>query len=230
MKKYLLTLLVFLLLLPTKVHAQEWHYPMDRYFERQTLKGFGQLIDDDFYKGKESLFPFNRFYGYHAAVDLEMIGDERKIDVPIYAVTTGKVKFIGNLQGYGGVILQDIGDGRTALYGHVKTARISSKVGDEVGGGKILTYLGDEFSAETSKERKHLHFGIYKGKDLYFKGHELSHEQILSKWEDPNKYLKEKGVRESEGKQITGNIQTEKKVERSNFLDLLKIWLKKLFQ
>ena len=59
------------MLFPKNVFAQSWYYQMDRYHERQTVKGFGQLINDEFYKGKEDLFPSNRFYGYHAAVDLE---------------------------------------------------------------------------------------------------------------------------------------------------------------
>ncbi len=59
------------LLLPINIYAA-WYYPMDHYDQRQTVKRFGQHIDDNFYTGKEALFPYNRFYGYHAAVDLEI--------------------------------------------------------------------------------------------------------------------------------------------------------------
>ncbi len=149
--------LFFLFASTAPVFAQRWYYPMNHYFERQTLKGFGQLIDDEFYKGKEILFPFNRFYGYHAGVDLEYLPGEKDKNVPVYAITTGKIKYIGELDGYGGVILQDIGVNRIALYGHVRIKKISHTVGEEVQSGAIITYLGDELSNETSKERKHLH-------------------------------------------------------------------------
>jgi hypothetical protein len=56
----------------------------------------------------------------------------------------------------------------------------------------VISFLGDAFSAETSRERKHLHFGIYKGRDLYFRGHESSKELLLAKWEDPTRYLAER--------------------------------------
>ncbi|KKS78200.1 MAG: hypothetical protein UV74_C0001G0047 [Candidatus Woesebacteria bacterium GW2011_GWB1_43_14] len=45
----------------------------------------------------------------------------------------------------------------------------------------LLTYLGDAFSSETSREREHLHFGIYKGVDLYFRGHEKSVSELENK-------------------------------------------------
>jgi hypothetical protein len=51
---------------------------MDNYLERQSVKGFGQLVNDQFYKGKEALFPFNRFYGLHAAVDFEATDYEKE--------------------------------------------------------------------------------------------------------------------------------------------------------
>lgn len=172
---------------------QIWYYPMDQYDQRQTVKGFGTFVDDNFYKGKETLFPYNRFYGYHAAVDLEVFGNEQNDKVPVYAVTDGTVAYIGSLQGYGGVVLEKLNsESKTALYGHVKIADLSFKVGDNIKAGQLITYLGNAFSLETSKERKHLHFGIYKGEDIYFHGHETTKKQLLSKWEDPNQFLKSK--------------------------------------
>lgn len=212
--------------------AQSWYYPMDSYFERQRLKGFGQFINDDFYKGKEHRFPFNRFYGYHAAVDLEYLPQELEKNIPVYAVTNGKIKYIGELDGYGGVILQDIGLNKTALYGHVKTNDLQYKVGQEARAGEIITYLGDEFSSETSRERKHLHFGVYKGTDLYFKGHEASVDSLNRRWENPTTYLKEKGA-------ILPGSKDDKQKENKNFkksdtqkfdiLNILRAWAKKLF-
>ena len=187
-------LLVFFFVIPPKAFASAWYYPMDKYDARQTVKGFGQLIDDNFYKGKENLFPFNRFYGYHAAVDLEIFTEEKEVDVPVYSIHSGTITYVGELSGYGGVLLLNLDDsGETALYGHIRVSD-SVKKGTKINGEKpqIIAYLGKEFSSETSRERKHLHFGIYKGKDLYFHGHEKSLGVISSKWLDPNEFLNEK--------------------------------------
>lgn len=198
---------------------------MDSYVERQMIKGFGQLINDEFYKGKEKLFPFNRFYGYHAGVDLEAFPDEQGKKVPVYAIYSGRISYIGSLSGYGGVILQKLDGGNaTALYGHVKIKNLSFKVGDLItfdNKPTMLTFLGDEFSEETSRERKHLHFGIYKGAGLYFRGHENSFSQLAAKWHDPLIFLKEKNAKNpaivSSPKTIIN--KNDKTVEKnSNFL------------
>lgn len=194
--QFLTVLFSFIVLItPQKALGASWYFPVDRYYMRQTVKGFGQLIDGNFYKGKERLFPFNRFYGYHAAVDLEVFADEKNQNIPVYAIYSGRILYFGLLEGYGGVILQEIeNENRTALYGHVKIKNLKHQVGDKVSPGGVITFLGDEFSSETSKERKHLHFGILKGTGLYFSGHEVSLERLLAKWEDPNSYLKNKGA------------------------------------
>lgn len=224
--------LFFFLITTTSIFAQSWYYPMNRYFQRQHLKGFGQFIDDDFYKGKEHRFPYNRFYGYHAAADLEYFPEEKDEEVPVYAVTTGEIKYIDSLQGYGGIILQNIDDGNTALYGHVKITNLSYKLGDEIEAGEILTYLGDEFSKETSKERKHLHFGIYKGTDIYFKGHEASQDALDRKWEDPTKYLMGKGAILPGSQNSKEERTTSSKTiggQKLNIWDKLTAWVRKLF-
>lgn len=180
------------------VFANTWYFPMDKYYERQTVKAFGDFIDDNFYKGKETLFPYNRFYGYHAAVDLETFPHEKKPDTPVYAVYSGTITYIGTLSGYGGVILEKLdGQNVTALYGHVRISSTPYKVDDHITpGGKpvFLVNLGNEFSTETSGERKHLHFAVHKGTDLYFHGHEPSLAVLNAQWYNPNDYLKEKGA------------------------------------
>ncbi len=189
----IVAMLVIFLITPHVVNAQEWYYPMTQYDKRLTVKDFGLLVNDQFYQGKEQLFPFNRFYGYHAGVDLETLPGESEQKVPIYAVKKGRIIYVGSLEGYGGVILQSLeGESLTALYGHVKITNLPYKVGGEILSGKVVTYLGDEFSSETSRERKHLHFAIYKGKDLYFRGHESRLEKLNNRWINPNVYLKEK--------------------------------------
>ncbi len=180
---------------PSKTYAADWYYPMSQYQTRIKVKDFGTFINDAFYKGKESLFPYNRFYGYHAAVDLEVFDNEKDKDAPFYAVGKGKITYVGNLAGYGGVILESLdGENRTALYGHVRISDFPLKVGDEVSAGQKLAYLGKAFSTETSGERKHLHFGIHKGTDLYFKGHEATLGVLNTEWENPTVYLEGKGA------------------------------------
>lgn len=180
------------------VFADTWYFPMDKYYERQTVKAFGDFIDDNFYKGKEALFPYNRFYGYHAAVDLETMANEKKPDTPVYAVYSGTITYIGTLEGYGGVILEKLdSQNSTVLYGHVRIASTPFKVGDHITSADkpvFLVDLGNEFSQETSGERKHLHFAIHKGIDLYFHGHEPSLAVLNAQWYNPNDYLKKKGA------------------------------------
>ncbi len=180
--------------LPALAQETGWYFPMADYAKRITVKSFGTLVDEAFYKGKEALFPFNRFSGYHAGVDLEVLPDDPE-RVPVYAVAKGKITYIGTLSGYGGIILLALaGEDHTALYGHVKITGLRLKTGDVVPAGDVLTYLGDAFSKETSKERKHLHFGIYKGVDRYFRGHEPSWASLISKWMEPTEYLEKNGA------------------------------------
>lgn len=188
-------LTLFFLVATAPAAKAQWFLPMSLYDERQTIKNFGQLINRDFYKGKEKLFPFNRFYGYHAGVDLEVLDSEKNKAVPVYAVHTGKIVYVGTLGGYGGVILQDLdSSNHTALYGHVKIKNALRFLNKTAEAGEIITYLGDEFSAETAKERKHLHFAIYKGLNLYFKGHEKRISDLQRLWENPTIFLALKGV------------------------------------
>lgn len=219
---------------PENIYAA-WYYPMDKYDERRIVKGFGDYIDDNFYKGKEALFPYIRFYGYHAAVDLEVFPDEITTQVPVYAAFSGTITYIGTLAGYGGVILEKLDNqNNTALYGHVKIDNLLFKVGDHLDTDNNpvrLTYLGDQFSVQTSKERKHLHFGIYKGTDLYFAGHESSSSRLNTRWLNPTTFLKENNaispVLQLSPTQVVKNI-TPVSGEQKSFLSILFDLLKQL--
>lgn len=190
-----IAVLIWQFIFTRNVWAQNWYFPMVPYKERIQVKDFGTFVDDKFYQGKEGLFPYNRFYGYHAGVDLEILGDKEDKKIPVYAVASGKIIYIGSLSGYGGVILQKLdGESLTVLYGHVKITNLPYRLNDRLEGGTLLTYLGDAFSNETSKERKHLHFGIYKGTGLYFHGHEAGIRDLESHWIDPTKFLESKGA------------------------------------
>jgi murein DD-endopeptidase MepM/ murein hydrolase activator NlpD len=183
-------LLILLFLIPHQVHAASlWGYPLSQFSIRQSYKTFGQYIDKNFYIGKTNLFP-NQFIGYHAAIDLEIFPDELNQPVPVYAVGNGKIVYAAPVSGYGGLILERLSDtGDTALYGHVKLSDLPFKVGDVVTAGTRLTDLGDAFSSETGGERKHLHFGIYKGTDLYFRGYEPTLSSLNNRWVDPKVFL-----------------------------------------
>lgn len=181
-------LLSFFLTSLLSTPSPAWYYPMTDYEHRHSLKNFGDVITDAFYKGKEKLFPFNRFYGIHSGTDLETLPSDTP-PIPVYAVTTGEITYIGSLSGYGGVILLKLPDNHTALYGHVKIKNLSFQLGDTVPAGTVLTYLGNPFSSETSKERQHLHFGIHKGTYPYFHGHEATTKILNAHWTDPTKYL-----------------------------------------
>lgn len=113
----------------------------------------------------------------------------------IYAISSGTISYIGPVAGYGGLILEKINnEDITALYGHLKLSNLNLKAGDKIITGQVIAYLGDAFNTETGGERKHLHFGIYKGQDLYFKGYENIYVELSNKWLDPLMYLENKGA------------------------------------
>lgn len=187
--------LLLSLLLAANISAK-WYYPVENYSQRVSYKGFGQYISADFYIGKGNLFP-NKFIGYHAGKDLEILPGEENQPVPVYAVGDGKIIFMGPVSGYGGVILESLDNtNNTALYGHIKLAGAKVKDGETVQAGEELTILGQEFSAETGGERKHLHLGIYKGQDLYFHGYEPTLTQINNRWVNPDEFLNARGAQE----------------------------------
>lgn len=186
----LLIILLTALAHPSLVKAESWYYPISRPEERVTVNPYGVLHNQNYYVGKESLFPFNRFSGYHAGVDFEVLPEETNLAVPIYAVSSGKIVYAKSVVGYGGLIIQTVADNQhLALYGHVKLDGI--KVGNTVTAGDKLTDLGGAFSAETGKERKHLHFGIHQGTSTEIEGYESSQELLQKKWEDPIRFLKQ---------------------------------------
>ncbi len=171
-----------------------WYFPLDDYYARPSLKYFSQYIDRNYYIGKENQFP-NQFTGYHAGTDLEILPGEENILVPVYAITTGKIIFSGPVSGYGGVILQTLyNNSLTALYGHIKIGSFNFRVGDTINAGTFLAYLGEGFSDQTGGERKHLHFGIYKGSERYFHGYETNLNLLQQRWVDPVKFLNDKSA------------------------------------
>jgi len=225
-------IVLFFIFSPKGVLADAWYYPMDRLQERSSLKGFGQFIDQQFYVGKENLFP-SKFYGYHTGIDLEIFPEESNENVSVFAISSGIISFAGHVSGYGGVILEKLdGENLTALYGHLKLKSINLKVGDRVNAGDQLSLLGDAFTSETDGERKHLHFGIYKDGGLYFKGYEQTRQQLETKWLDPVEFLKTRVFVSPSPEKITPTPSPTSEVEpakkTSIFAFLLNL-LRKIF-
>jgi murein DD-endopeptidase MepM/ murein hydrolase activator NlpD len=61
----------------------------------------------------------------------------------------------------GNHIVQDLGDGNYALYGHLKTGSINVKVGDQVSQGQVIASLGNSGNTDGP----HLHFHVMSAPD-----------------------------------------------------------------
>lgn len=180
-------LLSTLMFHPGHVSAADWVYPISRYQDRQSFKGFGQYFDKQWYQGKEVQFPV-QFTGFHSGLDLEIFPEEKTTVVPVFAVSSGRIVFAGPVTGYGGVVLlRPETDSATFLYGHLQSVGI--KVGQTVNAGDILGNLGAAFSPQTGGERKHLHFAVYRGADNYFRGYEQTKSAVENKFLDPQLFL-----------------------------------------
>ncbi len=158
--------------------------PIDGYGERRTFKGFGEFIID-------------RFEGYHAGDDIEYA--DAAGDVPVRAITHGRVRLSKWVSGYGGlVVVEHALDGKTyqALYGHIDLGSTRHAVGDTVSQGDVLGILGDDRTAETDGERRHLHFSIAESEPdapVRTAGYAASPAQ-LAQWLNPSDFFAAHGV------------------------------------
>lgn len=136
-----------------------------------TYKRYGELVDD-------------RFQGYHTGEDHEVVSETT---VPVRAMADGRVAFVGEASGYGGVmILVHEIDGQTisSLYGHIDVDSTVLELDDEVVKGSFLANLGDGHSEETDGARQHLHFGLWEGEELQFAGYVKTADE-LDGWINP---------------------------------------------
>jgi len=221
----------FIFLTPKITSAESWQYPLDRTLERTSYKTFGQYFDKNSYIRKEALFP-NQYTGFHAGFDLEIFIEEKDANVPVYAVGNGTISYIGPVTGYGGLILEKFDNlDLTALYGHLKLST-DLKAGNKVQTGQIIATLGKEFSSETGEERKHLHFAIYKGNDLYFKGYENTKVLLDQKWIDPMQFLSDKTIIVTSTPTLTPteSIQIIKSPQKLNFLQTFLSWIRNILK
>lgn len=156
---------------------------MTHFFENITKKHFGDYITPE-----QSPVPDERFKGYHTAVDVEFpIADE----IIVQAIDDGTVLMSKWTQGYGGlVVIEHHLDGKRVLgiYGHLDPGRMVPK-GVTVEKGQFVGLLGDDMTQETDFERKHLHFGLYKGDGISTYGY-VSNEDMLEDWLDPEEVLR----------------------------------------
>ncbi|MFA6909234.1 MAG: M23 family metallopeptidase [Patescibacteria group bacterium] len=160
--------------------------PITRATERITKKPFGIKIDT-----ATSPVQPERFSGYHSGTDFEAFPEELGTEVTVTAACDGTVLRKQTVNGYGGVFIQSCtidGQNVTVLYGHMDLASITFKQGNEISQGMAIGNLGDNKSAETDGERKHLHFSIHKGTAIELRGY-AQRETDLSAWLNPADYL-----------------------------------------
>lgn len=132
-----------------------------------------------------------RFTGYHTGVDFEVSSNEKDIDVPVYAICSGKLLLKKNASGYGGVINESCtieDQAVTVTYGHLRLASIAKKIGESFAQGEQIGVLGKGNSTETDGERKHLHLGIHKGTEPVMNGY-VGAFSDLEEWVNVNDFL-----------------------------------------
>ncbi|MFA5126823.1 MAG: M23 family metallopeptidase [Patescibacteria group bacterium] len=161
--------------------------PISDALSRITKKPFGIKISP-----KDSPIQPEKFSGYHTGIDFETTSIEQNIDIPIYAVCSGPLILQKRAGGYGGVAVQSCTIDKqavTVVYGHLRLASITAKIGQELNRGEQIGFLGSGFSVETDGERKHLHLSIHKGTGVNILGY-VQKPEHLSAWINPADLLK----------------------------------------
>ena len=162
---------------PTSTTQSQYALPIANFLTGQTKKVFGQYITP-----QNSPIQPEKFTGYHTGVDIEE--DQNDVDVPVFAISDGTVKFSGKVSGYGGVLIYETtinNETVTILYGHIRLSSATKSVGEEVSKGDKLAVLGSPYFSETDGERKHLHFSIHKGSAIEYRGY-VQNQSELSNW------------------------------------------------
>lgn len=167
-----------------------FYYPISDYDERLKIRKFGtRVVPGD----EVSLACGQPFDGYHTGDDLEILPGEENAAIPVRAITDGVVERVGEVSGYGGLVIisHDLQDKKaTAYYGHLSLSSIPHKKGDSISGGEVIGNLGKGCSEETDFERKHLHFDIYSDSGIDLRGY-TDNKNELSLWLDPKTLLME---------------------------------------
>ncbi|MBI5135491.1 M23 family metallopeptidase [Candidatus Uhrbacteria bacterium] len=160
--------------------------PLPSAYYRVTKKPFGIFVSP-----KKSPVNPERFTGYHTGVDFETGPSEQQFDLPVSAICTGNILAMRAVSGYGGVVVQacriqeqDV----TVVYGHLRLSSINGSVGESLERAQPFGVLGAGLTAETDKERKHLHLAIHKGTAINTAGY-VSTASQLSDWIDAQGWL-----------------------------------------
>ena len=156
--------------------------PLEPFAERITKKTFGLKVSP----GHSPVQP-ERFSGYHTGIDLETFPDEQTTDVPIVAACEGTLVLRRWVSGYGGVAVETCtinGASVTVIYGHLSFSSITATLSAPLAVGERIGVLGQGRSHETDGERKHLHFGIHRGRALELRGY-VQNPAELAAWIDP---------------------------------------------
>ncbi len=168
-------------------HDIDW--PLPDSASRPQLLTFGLHVTPD--PEQNPIDPPERFAGYHAALDLEILPGEETTDVPVTAICPGEVIVASTADGYVGVIVHRCvldGEEVTVLYGHVNPTTFTVHPGDQVGMGQRIASLAVHKSPASGDTRKHLHFGIHKGRDVEYRGY-VQTEEELNAFIDPKEVL-----------------------------------------
>lgn len=161
-------------------------YPIANFLTGVTKKPFGIFVS-----AKNSPVQPERFSGYHTGVDVEPPADYGDQTIPAFAMGDGIAVLSQSASGYGGVlaIRHPVGGEQLlAVYGHLNPQSMVS-AGTRVYGGERIGVLGKGFSSETDFERRHLHFGLYRGSDVDIRGY-VKNKSDLKQWLDPAEFFK----------------------------------------
>lgn len=170
--------------------------PMDNFLGRITLNKFGNEpskmeLPKEAYSDL-SCSGGKNYAGFHTANDLEVTPAERDKPVPIYSIANGIVRQSSIVSGYGGLVVIEheiSGITYTVYYGHVDLSTVNIKSGSKVTVGQKIANLAPGCSAANGNTRKHLHFGMRKGKAVVVSGYVTS-KSSLSNWVDARSIIK----------------------------------------
>ncbi|MBD3281519.1 peptidoglycan DD-metalloendopeptidase family protein [Candidatus Uhrbacteria bacterium] len=167
------------------VAEPDFAWPLDNAENRPMLLDFGMYVTPD--PEQNPIDPPERWTGYHAAQDIEIFPDEIDKDVPVKAACDGKVIFKGEVNGYGGALVQACSlnmETVTVLYGHIDPGRIEAEMDQQLKAGERIGFLGDHKTKGAGYNRKHLHFQIHRGPEIVLSGY-VHRTESLNSYIDP---------------------------------------------
>jgi murein DD-endopeptidase MepM/ murein hydrolase activator NlpD len=170
-----------------QVAVDRFKAPMSNHLARVTKKSFGTYVEP----GNSPVSP-ERFRGYHAGTDFEILPGEENSEVPINAICDGKFVIKRTASGYGGLVAQQCeydSIPTLVLYGHVVLSSVSHNIGDEIKAGEKIAILGQP-GPDTDGERKHLHLGVRPGTDLVILGYVQNIKTLSDSYLDPLTVIK----------------------------------------